>query len=122
MALRMLLSSIPRSAIEGGRRRATTEGPVVADVSPDVTRQVGVASRITAVLPISEEAVSFYQPLVLPLSIGVLGLLRGGCPPSTATAQGATGECGQAQAAAPQGLAACAVAVDQRGTAAAPLT
>jgi hypothetical protein len=34
-----------------------------------------LASRIAAVLPISEAAVSLYQPLVLPLSISALGLL-----------------------------------------------
>lgn len=34
-----------------------------------------MASRIAAVLPIPEEAVRLYQPLILPLSIGALGLL-----------------------------------------------
>jgi hypothetical protein len=34
-----------------------------------------MASRIAAVLPVSEAAISLYQPLVLPLSISALGLL-----------------------------------------------
>jgi len=34
-----------------------------------------MASRIAAVLPIPEEAVRIYQPLVLPLAISGLGLL-----------------------------------------------
>ena len=34
-----------------------------------------MASRIAAVLPVSEAAVQLYQPLVLPLSISALGLL-----------------------------------------------
>jgi hypothetical protein len=34
-----------------------------------------MASRIAAVLPVNEEAVRIYQPLVLPLSISALGLL-----------------------------------------------
>jgi len=34
-----------------------------------------MASRISAVLPVSEAAISLYQPLVLPLSISALGLL-----------------------------------------------
>jgi hypothetical protein len=34
-----------------------------------------MASRIAAVLPVNEEAIQLYQPLVLPLSISALGLL-----------------------------------------------
>jgi hypothetical protein len=34
-----------------------------------------MASRIAAALPVSEEAVRIYQPLILPLSISALGLL-----------------------------------------------
>ena len=34
-----------------------------------------LASRLAAVLPVSEEAVALYQPLVLPVTIAVLGLL-----------------------------------------------
>jgi hypothetical protein len=34
-----------------------------------------MASRIAAVLPIPEEAVRIYQPLVLPLAVSGLGLL-----------------------------------------------
>ena len=34
-----------------------------------------MAVRLAAVLPMSEEAISLYQPLVLPISISVLGLL-----------------------------------------------
>jgi hypothetical protein len=33
------------------------------------------ARRIAAILPVTEEAVTLYQPLILPLSISVLGLL-----------------------------------------------
>ena len=34
-----------------------------------------MASRIAAVLPIKEEALRLYQPLILPLAISALGLL-----------------------------------------------
>jgi hypothetical protein len=34
-----------------------------------------MASRVAAVLPIPEEAVPIYQPLVLPLAVSALGLL-----------------------------------------------
>jgi hypothetical protein len=34
-----------------------------------------MAARLAAVLPVSEEAIALYQPLVLPLAISVLGLL-----------------------------------------------
>ena len=34
-----------------------------------------MASRIAAVLPITEETVRLYQPLILPLAISALGLL-----------------------------------------------
>ena len=34
-----------------------------------------LASRLAAVLPVTEEAVALYQPLVLPVTIAVLGLL-----------------------------------------------
>jgi hypothetical protein len=47
----------------------------------DAAAQAGVvptdpqARRIAAILPVSEEAVALYQPLILPLSISALGLL-----------------------------------------------
>jgi hypothetical protein len=34
-----------------------------------------MAARLAAVLPVSEEAIALYQPLILPLAISVLGLL-----------------------------------------------
>jgi hypothetical protein len=47
----------------------------------DAVAQAGVvptdpqARRIAAILPVSEESVALYQPIILPLSISVLGLL-----------------------------------------------
>ena len=53
------------------RLQAAREGVAQAGVVP----KDPMASRIAAVLPVSEEAVRLYQPLVLPLSISALGLL-----------------------------------------------
>jgi hypothetical protein len=47
----------------------------------DAVAQAGVvptdpqARRLAAVLPVSEEAIALYQPLILPLAISILGLL-----------------------------------------------
>ena len=58
---------------EKSRKRLETarDGVAQAGVAP----KDPAASRIAAVLPLSEEVVRLYQPLVLPLSISALGLL-----------------------------------------------
>lgn len=55
-----------RSRLEAARAAVAQAGVVPKDP---------MASRIAAVLPVSEAAVQLYQPLVLPLSISGLGLL-----------------------------------------------
>lgn len=55
-----------RSRLEAARAAVAQAGVVPRDP---------MASRIAAVLPVSEAAVQLYQPLVLPLSISALGLL-----------------------------------------------
>lgn len=55
-----------RSRLQAARVEVAQAGVVPKDP---------MASRIAAVLPVSEAAVQLYQPLVLPLSISALGLL-----------------------------------------------
>lgn len=55
-----------RKRLEAARETVAQAGVVPKDP---------MASRIAAVLPVNEEAVRIYQPLVLPLSISALGLL-----------------------------------------------
>ncbi len=55
-----------RSRLEAARAAVAQAGVVPKDP---------MASRIAAVLPVSEAAVQLYQPLVLPLSISGLGVL-----------------------------------------------
>jgi hypothetical protein len=55
------------------RRRLEAARGAVAQAG--VVPKDPMASRIAAVLPINEEAIRIYQPLVLPLSISALGLL-----------------------------------------------
>ena len=62
-------------------RRAGGEQPATVGNRSDRTRAAGVvqsdpqARRLAAILPVSEEAIQLYQPLILPISISVLGLL-----------------------------------------------
>jgi hypothetical protein len=58
---------------EESRTRLQTARDGVAQAG--VVPKDPMASRIAAVLPINEEAIRVYQPLVLPLSISALGLL-----------------------------------------------
>lgn len=55
------------------RKRLEAARASIAQVG--VAQRDPLASRIAAVLPVSEAAASLYQPLVLPLSISALGLL-----------------------------------------------
>jgi hypothetical protein len=67
------LCQAAESRAEASRERleAARSGVAQAGVVP----KDPAASRIAAVLPIPEEAVRLYQPLVLPLAISALGLL-----------------------------------------------
>jgi hypothetical protein len=58
---------------EASRKRLEAARDAVANSA--VVPKDPMASRIAAVLPVNEEAVRIYQPLVLPLSISALGLL-----------------------------------------------
>lgn len=59
--------------VEEARRRVEAARGAVAQAG--VVPKDPMAVRLAAVLPVSEEAVALYQPLVLPLAISVLGLL-----------------------------------------------
>jgi hypothetical protein len=53
-------------ALEAAREKLAAAGVVPRDP---------MAARLAAVLPVSEEAIALYQPLVLPLAISALGLI-----------------------------------------------
>jgi hypothetical protein len=55
-----------RRRLEAARTELAQAGVVPSDPQ---------ARRLTAILPVSEEAIQLYQPLILPISISVLGLL-----------------------------------------------
>jgi hypothetical protein len=58
---------------EASRQRLQAARDAIAQAG--VVPKDPMASRIAAVLPINEEAVRIYQPLVLPLSISAIGLM-----------------------------------------------
>ena len=57
------------------KSRGRLEAAMVALAQAGVAQRDPVAARFAAVLPISEEAVALYLPLVLPITISMLGLL-----------------------------------------------
>ena len=59
--------------VDKGRGRL--EAATVALAKAGVAQRDPVTARFTAVLPVSEEAIALYQPLVLPVTISMLGLL-----------------------------------------------
>jgi hypothetical protein len=71
----------PRGPLCKAAESRVTEARTRLQVARGEVAQAGVvpadpqARRIAAILPVSEEAVKLYQPLVLPVAISVLGLL-----------------------------------------------
>lgn len=59
--------------VEAARKELTKARDAVA--AAGVVPKDPMASRLAAVLPVSEAAISLYQPLVLPLAISITGLL-----------------------------------------------
>ena len=55
-----------RQRLETARTELANAGVVQSDPQ---------ARRLAAILPVSEEAIALYQPIILPISISVLGLL-----------------------------------------------
>jgi len=59
-------ADISRQRLEAARTELAQAGVVPTDPQ---------ARRLAAILPVSEEAIQLYQPLILPLAISALGLL-----------------------------------------------
>jgi hypothetical protein len=59
--------------VEAARKRVEAARGEVAQAG--VVPKDPMASRLAAVLPVSEAAISLYQPLILPLAISITGLL-----------------------------------------------
>jgi hypothetical protein len=59
-------ADISRQRLEAARTELAQAGVVPSDPQ---------ARRLAAILPVSEEPIQLYQPLILPIAISVLGLL-----------------------------------------------
>lgn len=59
--------------VEAARKELTKTRDAVA--AAGVVPKDSQATRIAAILPVTEEAVAIYQPIILPISISALGLL-----------------------------------------------